>query len=54
MNERRMKRTPRHKPDPIETQIEVALSPGAFRQESPSFLERAKDRWGVGRGGGRK
>jgi uncharacterized Zn finger protein len=31
-----------------------SVSAGGGHQEPPSFLERAKDRWGVGRGGGRK
>ena len=31
-----------------------SVAAGAGRQPPPSFLERAKDRWGVGREGGRK
>jgi hypothetical protein len=37
MNERRMKRTLRHKPDPIETQIELALSPGVYIRDRACF-----------------
>jgi len=31
-----------------------SVAAGNGHQEPPSFLERAKDRWGVGRGGDRK
>ena len=31
-----------------------SIATGAGHQEPPSFLERAKDRWGVGHGAGRK
>ena len=31
-----------------------SVAAGAGHQAPPSFLERAKDRWGVGSGGGRK
>ena len=31
-----------------------SVADGAGLQPPPSFLERAKDRWGVGREGGRK
>jgi hypothetical protein len=31
-----------------------SIAAGAWQQAPPSFLERAKDRWGVGREGGRK
>ena len=31
-----------------------SVAAGAGHQPPPSFLERAKDRWGVGREGGRK
>jgi hypothetical protein len=37
MNERRIKRTPRHKRDPIELQIELALSPGSFIRDRACF-----------------
>ena len=34
--------------------IKARQASGAGHQAPPSFLERAKDRWGVGREGGRK
>jgi len=37
MNERRIKPTPRHKGDPIELQIELALSPGSFIRDRACF-----------------
>lgn len=37
MSERRIKRTPRHKPDPIELKIERALSPGFFIRDRACF-----------------
>jgi hypothetical protein len=49
--------------DPIEndhhlkTAFMAAFEPvaaGAGHQSPPSFLERAKERWGVGRKGGRR